>query len=145
MTRVSHFTAVLVGFAKHLADNDMGVYRDDAVYAKTERGIIFSAFPETPAEIVALTLYLPEFTTPSPTAERQLTAASVQIKYRLRGNPLAGVEYFDRLLDLLNEKNVDLGPLTAHTTHQSYTQLGQANDAAWIFSTNWRIHSLRAL
>lgn len=142
---MSHFTAVLIGYAQTLAAAGMGVYRDDAVYSKAERGIVFSAFPETPAEVVALSLYLPEFTRPSPTAERQLTAASLQIKYRLLGNPLNGVEYFDRLLDLLNDKNVDLGPLTAHTSHQSYAQLGQVNDGAWVFSTNWRFRSLRAL
>lgn len=141
----SHFAPVLDGFARFLAANDMGQYSADGVFPKNARGITVSAFSETPQEVVALTLYLPEFTRTSPTAERQLTAASIQIKYRLLGHPLNGIEYFDQLKDLLDDKHIDLGSIRAHTEFQSYTPLGQVNNAAWVFSTNWRITSLRAL
>lgn len=142
---MTHFGAILDGLARHLETQGMGVYRADGVFSPDQRGITVSAFPETPREIVALTLYLPEFTRTSPTAERQLTAASIQVKYRLLGHPLAGIEYFDQLMAVLHDKHIDLGQVNAHTSYQSYTPLGQVNNAAWVFSTNWRISSLRAL
>lgn len=145
MTRMSHHAALLDGLAKHLADREMGVYNADGEFAPTERGITISAFPDSPREVVALTLYSPEFTRLSATSERRLSAASVQIKYRLTGHPLAGVEYFDTLSSVLDGKRIDLGPFSAACDYLSYTPLGMNNAGAWTFSTNWRFHSLQSL
>lgn len=142
---MSHFGAVLDGLARHLADHGRGVYNVDGVFASDERGIVVSAFPEAPREIVSLTLYSPEYTRTSPAATRQMTACMVQIKYRLHGHPLAVVEYFEGLKDLLDGKHLTLGDVSAHCAFQSYTPLGQNNAATWVASTNWRLESLRAL
>lgn len=142
---MSHFGAILDGLARHLDEHDRGVYNADGVFAKDERGIVIAAFPEAPREIISLSLYSPEYTRTSPTAERQMTACMVQIKYRLHGNPLAGIEFFEDLKDLLDGKHLTLGTVGAHCEFQSYTPLGQNNAAAWVSSTNWRLRSLRAL
>lgn len=142
---MSHFSAILDGLAQHLDANDRGVYNADGVFAKDERGIVISAFPEAPREIVSLSLYSPEYTRTSPTAEQQMTACMVQIKYRLHGSPLAGIEYFEDLKGLLDGKHLQLGLVAAHCEFQSYTPLGQNNAGTWVSSTNWRLRSLRAL
>lgn len=142
---MSHFGAVLDGLAQHLDRHGRGVYNVDGVFAADERGIVISAFPAAPREIVALTLYSPEYTRTSPTATRQMTACRVQIKYRLHGQPLAVVEFFEGLKDLLDGKHLPLGDVTAHSEFQSYTPLGQNNADTWVASTNWRLSSLRAL
>lgn len=142
---MSHFGAVLDGLARHLDSRGRGVYNVDGVFASDERGIVVSAFPEAPREIVSLTLYSPEYTRTSPSATRQMTACMVQIKYRLHGHPLAGIEYFEELKDDLDGKHLTLGEIEAHCAFQSYTPLGQNNAGTWVSSTNWQLSSLRAL
>lgn len=142
---MSHHAAVLDGAARLLHAHEFGVYRADGHFAKTERGIVISAFPDDPPEVVALTLYSPEWTRLGAGAARRLSAASIQIKYRLNAHPLAGVEYFDRLGDLLDGKALELGELRAHGEYISYTPLGMTHAGAWVFSTNWRISSLQTL
>jgi len=142
---MSHHSALITGLMGWLAANDFGVYRESGVYAAAERGIVTGVMPETPAEVVSATLYLPEYTRLTPTAGQRLTGSSVQIKYRLVGHPLAGVEFFDSLSALIDGRTLTLGTLRAAGEYLSYAPLGQVGADAWMFTTNWRLHSLEAL
>lgn len=142
---MSHHATLLDGLAQLLARNDMGIYNADGEFAIDERGITIAAFPDSPREVVALTLYSPEFTSTSPTATRRLSAASVQIKYRLGRDPLEGIAYLDGLTSIIHRKRIDLGPFTASGRFLSFQQLGMNNAHAWTFTSNWRFESLQAL
>jgi hypothetical protein len=144
---MSFHAGLLEGIARLLASQSMGVYRDDGVYAATDRGIVVGRFPEQPVEIVGLFLYLPGGVGLSPTATRRLAETRVQIKYRLTGHPLAGVEYFDRLHDLIDRKTLGLGDIRATGEYVSFGELGPSRQArsGYEFTTNWKLTGLAGL
>lgn len=144
---MSHHGALISELMQHLADESFGVYRESAVYAANERGIVTSVFPSTPAEVISVTLYDVEYTRMSATAERKISTASVQIKYRLTSrDPLAGVAFFDQLGGALAGKRIALESMTIVIGDDpNFANLGQQNGGGWVFSTNWQIHSLQAI
>ncbi len=144
---MSFHAALLDGLARRLASADLGVFREDGIYAEAERGIVVGVFPEKPPETVALTLYMPGGAKLSPTATRQLAETRVQIKYRLTGHPLAGIEYFDRLFDLIDRQALDLGDVQVSGEYVSFGDLGASRTAkaSFEFTTNWKFRGLAAL
>jgi hypothetical protein len=144
---MSFHAGLLDGLARLLAAHDLGVYREDGVYDASDRGIVVSRFPEQPIEIVALFLYLPGGVGLSPTARHRLAETRVQIKYRLTGHPLAGIEYFDALHDLIDRKHLDFGDIRATGEYVSFGDLGPSRQAkaGFEFTTNWKLNGLAGL
>lgn len=144
---MSYHPALLEGLARRLDTEQMGIYREDGVYDMDQRGIVVGSFPETPPEIVGLFLYLPGGVSFSPTATRRLSTTRVQIKYRLQEHPLAGIEYFDRLHDLIDRKHLDLGDIRVTGAYVSFEQLGLSRQTktGYEFTTNWQFTGLAGL
>lgn len=142
---MSYHPALLKGLAEYLHDEGIGEYSETGVIPSTGRGIVLHAYPETPAELVALFLYLPGEQKLSPTATSALASARVQIKYRLSGHPFEGIEMFDRLHDRIDRKTLALGQISVVGKYESYTALGQAANGSFEFSTNWTFTGLRTL
>lgn len=144
---MSYHPALLEGLARALDAADLGVYREDGVFTTAQRGIVIHSYPEQPPEIVSLSLYLPGGVALSPTATRRLSAARVQIKYRLTGHPFRGIEYFDRLNDLIDRKALDLDGIRVAGEYLSFSEIGQSRQSpgGFEFTTNWKLTGLAAL
>lgn len=142
---MSYHPALLRGLAQYLHAEGIGEYSESGAIPHNARGIILHAYPETPAELVALFLYLPGEQKLSPTAASALASPRVQIKYRLAGHPFKGIEMFDRLHDLIDRQNLTLGEVRAIGKYESYAALGQAVNGSFEFSTNWTFTGLRTL
>lgn len=141
---MSYHPAVLEGLARALHTAGLGVYREDGIFTNAERGIVIHTFPETPPEIIAVSLYLPDGVGLSPTATRRLSTARVQIKYRLQGHPFAGIELFDQLHALIDQKHLDLGDVKVTGAYRSFSPLGQSR-TGHEFTSNWELSGLAAL
>lgn len=139
---MTYLPALVSGIAKDLAVAGLGVYREDGVYAANERGIVVHAFPETPDEVLAVSTYLPTFRRLSPTATSQLAAISVQVKYRLAGHPLQGLEIFDTLLARYDRRRRTLGDVSAAGHFVSFTPLGADANRRSVFAANFRFDGL---
>lgn len=144
---MSYHPALLAGLARALDAAELGVYREDGVFTNDQRGIVVHSYPEQPPEIVSLFLYLPGGMALSPTATRRLSTARVQIKYRLTGHPFAGIEYFDRLHDLIDQKALNLGGIHVAGEYLSFSEIGQTRQpqGGFEFSTNWKLTGLADL
>jgi hypothetical protein len=142
---MTHHTDILRGAAELLGANDFGVYRESGVYQPDERGIVIAAFPETPREILSVAIYAPEYTGFSPTAKRQLTATRLQVRWRQAGNPLDGIETFDRLRALIHRQQLTLGPVQALGKYLSFSPMGQDANDRWSFTSNWQLSALEAI
>lgn len=141
---MSYHPAILEGLAQLLHANDLGVYRENGIFTAAERGIVIQTFPETPPEIIGVSLYLPEGLSLSPTATHRLSTTRVQIKYRLQGHPFAGIELFDQLHALIDQKPLALGNVEVAGEYKSFSALGQSR-TGFEFSTNWELTGLAAL
>ncbi|MBW1639231.1 SWF/SNF helicase family protein [Microbacterium resistens] len=137
-------TALLGGLAEYLAANGVGVYREDGVYADSERGIVLQTFPERPREIVALSLYLPGGQKLSPSATQELKQSRLQIRYRLGGHPFDAVEMFDLLHSLIDQRALDLGPIRVRGLYQSYSPMVETATGR-EYTTNWRFTGLAGI
>lgn len=142
---MSHHITLLRGLAQALAAGGLGVYREDGVYQANERGIVVHAFPETPNEVISVALYLPEYTHLSPTAGRRLTRSRVQIRWRISGNPLEGIETFDALSHLLDNQRLVLDGHPFRGRYLSFAPLGQDSNNRFAFTSNWQLTALEAL
>jgi hypothetical protein len=144
---MSYHPALLKGLALRLQAAGLGVYAADGVFTSDQRGIVIHAYPEQPPEIVALSLYLPGGVALSPTATRRLSTARVQIRYRVIGHPFAGIEYFDQLHDLIDQKALDLGGIHVGGEYLSFSEIGQTRQpqGGFEFTTNWKLTGLADL
>ncbi|WDH77931.1 hypothetical protein PTQ19_10395 [Microbacterium esteraromaticum] len=141
---MSFHPAVIEGLARALHTAGLGTYRENGVFTDEERGIVVHSFPEQPPEIIAVSLYLPDGTGLSPTADRRLSSAMVQIKYRLQGHPFEGLQLFDSLHDLIDRKRLDLGGVKVHGQYRSFSPLGQSR-TGFEFTSNWQLTGLAPL
>lgn len=141
---MSHHTALLDQFAQFLATNEVGVYNPDGVFVASQRGIVISAFPEVPAELVSVSFYMPEYQRLQG-GTRRLTASRIQIRTRLRGHPLATLDLFDHLSHLIDRKLLQLGPITAHGAFLSATEPLATKAGAWVQASNWTLTALEGL
>ncbi|GAA1029760.1 MULTISPECIES: minor capsid protein [Amycolatopsis] len=82
--------------ARHLAENGVGIFRPDGVYAPDETGIVFGAVPAEPARVVALLLY-------PLTADADADAKyGLRIRYRSSGaDPRDTLDAVDATFDAL--------------------------------------------
>ncbi|MGI6878836.1 hypothetical protein [Microbacterium sp. gxy059] len=142
---MSHHAQMLHGLAQHIADAELGIYRPDGVYQPDERGIVISAFPETPEEVISVALYQPAYTPFSPTASRRLTVSHIQIRWRTLGDPLNGIDMFDALSHLIDEQLLNLGPIIARGRYRSFSPIGQDKNHRTAFTSNWTLTALEAL
>jgi hypothetical protein len=140
-----HHRTLLVGLARAIADADLGVWNEDAVYTTEQRGIVLHAFPETPDELISLTLIRPEYSRPSPTADRRLVRTSVQIRWRIRGNPLDGIDLFDALNHLIDQKRLDFDGQPFRGEYRNFAPTGQDSNHRVSFSSNWQLNALEAI
>lgn len=140
---MSHHTVLLHEFAAFLAANHVAEYSADGLYAKDVRGITVAGFPETPADIVALSLTMPEYTRLAG-GGRRLTASHIQIRTRLHGSPLATIDLFDQLTYLIDRKRLTLGPLRANGAFRSATDALPIS-GGWVQSSNWTLTALEGL
>jgi hypothetical protein len=141
---MSFHPAVLEGLARKLDAAGIGIYRENGVFTQSERGIVVQAFPETPPEIIALTLYGPDGADLSPTASHRLAQVNVQIRYRLTGHPFTGIDLFDQLHDLIHRKSLNLGAVTVTGRHLSFAPMGQT-PTGFEFTSNWMLTGLAGL
>lgn len=142
---MSYGTVLLKGYARWLDANDFGTYREDGVFAPTERGIVVSAMPEAPTEVLSVTRYLPEYFR-SYSGSRYLAATRVQLRFRLSaGNPLAGEDLFDRLFEAQDRQRLELGALSAHVHYLSFSPLGMDKNGRWAWTTNWQFTGIQAV
>ncbi len=141
---MSYHPAVLKGLALALQAAKLGVYREDGVFATTERGIAIQAFPETPPEVIGLFLYHSDGTAFTPTATRRLSTVLVQIKYRLRGHPFEGLELFDSLHDLIDRKHLEFDGVRVTGAYKSFSEIGQTATGV-VFTSNWELSGLAPL
>lgn len=141
---MSHHTAVLDGLAQLLHEKEMGVYNVDGVFTADQRGIVVSAFPETPASIISLAFYMPEYQRLNGRG-RRLTATRIQIRTRIPGHPLETVAVFDGLSQLIDQKHLQLGAVAAHGEFISAAQPTQSTAQSWEQTSNWRFTALEGL
>ena len=132
-------SALLEDVAAWLAANGIGVYRETGIYQGSERGIVALAFPESPAEIISISVYEPEYTALSPTAAADLVSTRLQIRWRTVGDPREGVKVFDRLHALIDRKRIELGDRIVRGKYRSYMALGQDANNRWLFTSNWSL------
>ena len=140
---MSHHTVLLHEFATFLAANDVAEYSADGFYAKDVRGITVAGFPETPVDIVALSLTMPEYTRLAG-GGRRLTASHIQIRTRLHGSPLATIDLLDQLTYLIDRKRLTLGTLRAIGAFRSATDALPIS-GGWVQSSNWTLTALEGL
>lgn len=141
---MSHHTVLLDEFATFLAAHDVAEYQADGFYPKDVRGITVAGFPETPADVVALSLTMPEYTRLAG-GGRRLTASHIQIRTRLHGSPLATVDLLDQLTYLIDRKRLTLGPLRANGAFRSVTAVLPTSGDGWVQSSNWTLTALEGL
>jgi hypothetical protein len=139
---VTHHVALLQGIASFLDSEGLAVYTADGVYTADQHGVVFGSFPATPNEIVSVSLYLPEYVGLG--TQRRLVASSVQVKYRLTGGNLRGIEYFDKLLARIDRRRLQLGDIRANGAYLSWSPLGQDSNDRWVFTSNWRFTGVEA-
>lgn len=142
---MSYHPALLKGIALFLAAEGFGIYRESAVYGATERGIVVQAFPETPNEIIAVSLYLPGGQKLTPTASHQLSEALVQIRWRLAGHPFEGLAVFDNLHDLIDRRTLILGDVTVTGAYRSFSPMGRDRNNRLDFTSNWAFTGLKSI
>lgn len=137
--------AVLDGVARNLAANGFGVFHDDRAYTESERGIVVQAWPETPRELVAVSLYdtLEQMT--SPTATAKVVAAYIQVRYRITGNPLEGISTADRLKQHFNRKPFTFNGVAATGFYLSYAPMGIDDNGRHVFASNFRFDYLESV
>lgn len=141
---MSHHTVLLDQFARFLAAHDVGEYSDGAAFSPGKRGIVVGVFPEVPAEVVAVSFFMPEYQRLNGGA-RRLTATRIQIRTRVQGPPLASLDLFDHLTYLIDRKHLTLGPLRATGAFVSATDLIPTKSAGWMQSSNWSLTALEGL
>lgn len=141
---MTHHTALVDGLARLLAAEGFGVYNADGEFTATQRGIVVSAFPETPASIIALSFYMPEYQRLYGRG-RRLTGSRVQIRTRIPGHPLETLSVFDGLSHLIDSKPLQLGEIAATGEFLSATEPTQDKAGAWEQSSNWRFTALETL
>lgn len=139
---MTHHVALLQGVGARLNSEGLAVYNADGIYTDDQRGVVFGSFPATPKELVSVSLYLPEYVGLG--VQRRMVASSVQIKYRLTGGNLRGVEYFDKLSALIDRRRLQLGDIRANGAFLSWSPLGQDGNNRWVFTSNWRFTSIEA-
>lgn len=141
---MSHHTALVDGFAKLLHSEGLGVYDPDGFFTPGQRGIVVSAFPETPDSIISVSFYLPEYQDLYGRS-RRLTGSRIQIRTRIPGHPLATLDVFDALSHLIHRKHLVLNGLDVHGRYLSATQPIQDSNNRWQQSSNWRLTGLETL
>ena len=131
--------ALLVGLALDLQDADLGVWRETGVYSANERGILIAVHPNDPDEIISLTRYDSTFSAGA------MVATRIQIRYRLKGSPLAGERMHDALQARLHDRtHVDFGSVRIDRIKQrSFSPLGKDSGLSrWQYSQNFEFTGL---
>lgn len=141
---MSHHTDLLDHLAQFLAAHDIGVYEAAGVFPPGTRGIVVAAFPEVPAEVISVSLYLPEYQRLYG-ATRRLTSSRVQIRTRLQGSPIATLDMFDQLSYLIDRKRLPLGPIVATGEFLSATEPLPTKTGGWVQSSNWSLTAIEQL
>lgn len=132
---------VLVGLAQLLADNDIGVYKP-AGYATSDVGIVFGAWPKTPATAIKLNAY------DEVIRAGMVTDLYVQVATRVSKSYLDALDATDQLRDLLHRRShFPLGDVTIGLcVRTSLMDLGRdtTNDL-YEHTSNFRLTGLRWL
>lgn len=132
----SYTVQMLDGLAGMLAAAGAGVYRGPkAVYADTERGIVFSTMPPKPDQAIAVTRYMD---LPGILAINQVR---VQVRSRVSADPFEGEELVDLIRDTLHRKtHVTLGGLRFNLIEQeSFAPLGPDGNGRFEYSQNFTL------
>lgn len=140
---MSYTTALLTGIAEDL--RALGwVYNEDGLYAASDRGVVLQTFPETPNELMALSVYSPVYTYLGPTAPHCLASTMVQFRWRVASRPLDGIRIVDSLVDRYGRRSGSpFGSVTANTDFKSFTPMGEDANRRWQFSANFAFSGLR--
>lgn len=134
--------AFLEGFARHLADADVGAWSAAGAYASDQTGIVIGVIPQSPDQVIVLASYGVE---DDPTLSD--STIGLQVTTRWGGQDPRHVDRLSsKVFDQMQGLYGAILPTGVHVNHvarQSHTSIGQDANGRWRTVQNFYCASHR--
>ena len=138
---MSYSNELLYGLAADLATAGVGVWKPDTAYAETDRGIVVDDLPESPFEVVAVSLYA-DSTEPTYRRDVETVVSYVQVRIRL-ADPDEARSVQDTLRDRYHRCRRTLGGHIVTGRQESRAPLGPDQNNRFLYTQNFAFRGLR--